>query len=70
MTRRPEPPALPTPPTTFFVGSHKLVVSKAREHRWTAAVDGTPVDGAYDTQAEAWEAGVRFAAKLDAAANG
>jgi len=67
MNRRPVPPTIATPPTTFLVGEHKIVVTKAVEYRWTAAVDGTPVEGVFDTQADAWEAGVRLAAKMDAA---
>jgi hypothetical protein len=56
-----------TRPTTFQVGDHALVVTKIAEHRWSVAVDTQPVGGTYDTQAEAWEAGVRDAARIDAA---
>jgi hypothetical protein len=52
-------------PTTFQVGEHTLLVSKVMERRWTVAVDSRPVDGSYDTQADAWEAGVRAAHRLD-----
>jgi hypothetical protein len=54
-----------TRPTTFEVGDHKLVVAKIQEGRWTVAVDGRAVDLRFDTQADAWEAGVREASRLD-----
>jgi hypothetical protein len=65
-----EPPptiadSIPTRPTTFEVGAHKLVVTKLQERRWMVAVDGRSVDRTYDTQADAWEAGVREATRLD-----
>ena len=53
------------PPTTFVVGAHTLLVAKVNERRWTVTVDGRPIDHSYDTQAEAWEAGVREAHRLD-----
>ncbi|HEY6002468.1 MAG TPA: hypothetical protein VIV57_06300 [Anaeromyxobacter sp.] len=46
-------------PTTFDVGAHKLIVSKIQEGRWTVAVDERPLDASFQTQADAWEAGVR-----------
>jgi len=55
-------------PTTFEVGPHKLVVTKLMEHRWIVAVDGVKLDASFDTQADAWEAGVREAHRLDRAA--
>lgn len=54
-------------PTTFEVGPHKLVVTKLMEHRWIVAVDGLKLDASFDTQADAWEAGVREAHRLDTA---
>lgn len=56
-----------TRPTTFVVGDHSVVVTKISEGRWAVAVDEHPVGGTYDTQAEAWEAGVRDAARIDVA---
>jgi hypothetical protein len=52
-------------PTTFDVGEHRLVVAKLQERRWTVAVDGHLLDLRFDTQADAWEAGVREAHRLD-----
>jgi hypothetical protein len=46
-------------PTTFDVGAHKLIVKKINEGRWTVAVDERPLDASFQTQADAWEAGVR-----------
>ncbi len=57
--------AIVTRPTTFEVGEHKLVVAKVLERRWTVAVDDRALDASFDTQADAWEAGVREADRLD-----
>lgn len=66
MTRRPNvPEALPVVPATFEVGDHKLVVTKVMERRWTVAVDGRALDATFDSQADAWEAGVRDAHRTD-----
>jgi hypothetical protein len=54
--------------TVFHVGAHTLRVSKVMEGRWTVSVDDGSVSNTYPTQAEAWEAGVRAAARLDAGA--
>lgn len=54
--------------TTFHVGAHVLAVVKVMEGRWTFTVDQGPVSGSYMTQAEAWEAGIREADRLDRAA--
>jgi hypothetical protein len=54
-----------TRPTTFEVGEHKLVVAKIQEGRWSVEVDGRAIDLRFDTQADAWEAGVREARRLD-----
>lgn len=53
------------PTTTFEVGAHKLRVTKVMEGRWVVTVDGGAVSDSFMTQAEAWEAGVREAARLD-----
>ncbi len=62
-------PAIPdvivSRPTTFHVGEHALVVTKVQEGRWTVAVDDRRLDASFMTQAEAWEAGVREAHRLD-----
>jgi hypothetical protein len=64
------PPAAPSGfpeklTTRFEVGAHILHVTKVMEGRWTVTVDGGGVSDSYMTQAEAWEAGVREAARLD-----
>ncbi len=59
------PETIVTRPTTFVVGEHTLVVTKVMERRWTVAVDSRPLDASFDTQADAWEAGVRDAHRLD-----
>ncbi len=66
MRHAPNAPAPVSPPTTFEVGEHKLVVTKVMERRWTVAVDGHALDASFDTQADAWEAGVRDAHRADA----
>lgn len=53
--------------TLFQVGAHVLRVSKLREGRWTCTVDEGEPSGSFMTQAEAWEAGVREADRLDRA---
>jgi hypothetical protein len=53
-----------TPPTTFEVGDHKVTVAKVQEGRWTVAVDASKLDASFQTQAEAWEAGVREILRL------
>jgi hypothetical protein len=66
MTRRQDPPdAIVALPATFAVGDHELVVTKVMERRWTVAVDGRRIDQSFDTQADAWEAGVREAHRAD-----
>lgn len=63
---RPSPiPELPIHPITFEVGEHKLVLTKVMERRWTVAVDSRLLEASFDTQADAWEAGVRDARRLD-----
>ncbi len=51
--------------TIFHVGAHTLCVSKVMEGRWTCTVDQGPASDSFMTQAEAWEAGVREADRLD-----
>lgn len=64
-TRTAVPDLIAARPTTFHVGEHALVVAKVMEGRWTVAVDGRKIDASFLTQAEAWEAGVREAHRLD-----
>ena len=59
--------AVVTRPTTFAVGDHTLVLPMTMEGRWTVTVDTRPLDGSYPTEADAWEAGVRDAHRLDLA---
>lgn len=55
-------------PTTFLVGDHALVLGEiATTWRWTATMDGRLLEGTFRSQAEAWEAGVREAERVDAA---
>ena len=58
------PSAFELIPTTFQAGVHTLTVAMLQDRRWTVAVNGTPVTGSYMTQVEAWEVGVREAARL------
>lgn len=51
-------------PVTFHVGKH-LVRLSGRPGVWSADVDGAALAHSYSTQAEAWEAGVREADRLD-----
>ncbi len=52
-------------PSSFHVGSHVVRVAKVIEGRWTMSVDDVAAPSSYATQAEAWEAGVREADRLD-----
>jgi len=55
-------------PTAFAVRDHGVVVAQVMPAwRWTVSVDGSLLDGTFQTQAEAWEAGVREAERLDQA---
>ncbi len=56
-------------PSSFTVGTHVLRVVKVLEGRWTVSVDDGPATNSYASQAEAWEAGVREADRLDRAAS-
>ncbi len=68
MRQRPVPVTddIASRPTSFEVGAHVLLVAKLQERRWTVAVDARVLDQRFDTQADAWEAGVREADRLDA----
>jgi hypothetical protein len=58
------PPDVAALPVTFTVGTHAVVVAP-RDRCWSVSVDGTPAASTFGTQAEAWEAGVREADRLD-----
>jgi len=51
--------------TRFEVGRHTVAVTRVQEGRWRVGVDGADLQGTSRTQAEAWEVGVREAARLD-----
>jgi hypothetical protein len=55
------------PPTTYHVGEHTLVLTMVKEQRWSVAVDAATLDASFPTRADAWEAGVRAAFRIDAA---
>jgi hypothetical protein len=58
-------------PTTFAVGGHSLLLAQARvTWRWTATMDGRLLEGTFQSQAEAWEEGVREADRVDKASDG
>jgi hypothetical protein len=56
-------------PVTFSVGPHAVVVAK-QGRRWTVSVDGGASSDTFPTEAEAWEAGVRIADRLDRSPQG
>jgi hypothetical protein len=61
--RKPLPPpdARLSLPVVVQVGTHALSIVLAPGGRWTVSVDGVPTEGSFQTQVEAWEAGVRAA---------
>jgi hypothetical protein len=61
-TQVPDPPHLES---RFEAGKHVLRLSKVMEGRWSVAVDDAALSGSFRTQADAWEAGVREADRLD-----
>jgi hypothetical protein len=65
MKRKPPAPAPPLLPVSFEVGRHLARVTRVMEGRWTVKVDDIEVAGSYRSQADAWEAGVREADRLD-----
>lgn len=68
MDRRPPPEALARLPTRYQVGAHEIQVALSSNWTWTCAVDGVALAGSFETQAAAWEGGVRECARLDSAA--
>ena len=57
-------PEIPTVPVKFEVGTHVLIVGR-HDRRWTVMVDGAPTNMTFQTEADAWEAGVHEADRLD-----
>ncbi len=60
-----ETPAALRVQSSFQVGQHVVRIEKVMEGRWCVEVDKGPLPSSYATQAEAWEAGVREADRLD-----
>ena len=57
-------PLPPTHPVSFEVGSHVLRIWRGEHGRWALTIDGgQELPTTFMTQAEAWECGVREAAK-------
>ncbi len=67
MDRR-QPDALARLPTRYRVGEHEIQVALSNNWLWSCAVDGVALAGSFDTQAAAWEGGVRECARLDSGA--
>jgi hypothetical protein len=65
MAQRPQAPAAIPITAAFEVGRHVARVTRVMEGRWTVEVDGVAVPGSHASQADAWEAGVREADRLD-----
>jgi hypothetical protein len=59
------PPLIARLPVSFQAGAHVVRVTKVMQGRWTMAVDGGESAGSYATEADAWEAGVREADRID-----
>jgi hypothetical protein len=68
MGRREEPDALARLPTRYQVGSHEVQVALSSNWAWSCAVDGVALAGHFETQAAAWEGGVRECARRDSEA--
>ncbi len=57
---------IPSRPTLFVVGAHTLALAKsAGNGRWTLTLDGALLEGTFEKQVDAWEAGVRAADRID-----
>jgi hypothetical protein len=65
MDRRQQPDALARLPTRYQVGSHQIQVALSANWTWSCEVDGVAITGRFDTQAAAWESGVRECARRD-----
>ncbi len=66
MDRRQEPDALARLPTRYQVGTHVIEVALSSNWSWSCAVDGVALPRQFETQAAAWESGVRECARRDA----
>jgi hypothetical protein len=66
MPRKPMPAAFSRIPVVFRVGTHAVKVSGGNGV-WSYAVDDQAGDQSFATEAEAWEAGVREADRIDRA---
>ena len=64
-SRRGATPPVASLPATFQVGRHLVRVAQSVAERWAVTVDDAALPNWYRTQAEAWEAGVREADRLD-----
>ncbi len=70
MSKAPTAADLVARPTTFSVGEHTLLLEQVPvSWRWTATMDGRHLDGTFQSQAEAWEAGIREADRVDSGAS-
>ncbi len=56
-------PLPPTLPVSFDVDAHVLRIWRGERGRWALTIDGEDFTTTFVTQAEAWECGVREAAK-------
>jgi hypothetical protein len=63
----PHRPPFSPPPVIFMAGEHALSIAFVAEGRWTVSVDGGPASRTFQTQVEAWEAGVQAAHAHDQA---
>jgi hypothetical protein len=54
-------------PTRYQVGKHEIQVALSADWAWSCAIDGEAFAGRFETQAAAWESGVRECARRDAA---
>jgi hypothetical protein len=64
MSRKQVPASLPRIPVVFRVGTHAVKVSGG-SGVWSFAVDDRAGQSSFATEAEAWEAGVREADRID-----
>lgn len=56
-------------PTRYRVGTHVIEVALSSNWAWSCAVDGVGMAGQFETQAAAWESGVRECARRDSGAS-
>lgn len=69
MSRATQPPRPIAPPVTFQVGNHRVRVG-GQPGTWEVSVDDGVIGQTFATAADAWEAGVREADRLDRAQTG